>query len=107
MLALPLGAPVARLSGDDGFEVDGNVIRGAAQGTPGPNGTLRTKDSAGTAKLTGTFTRIPFTLTPNYDDNGGTIPDGVFLHSGPPDYRWSSSTLRVLNRSPNPTRGAP
>lgn len=82
VLTFPAGTQVTRLSGDDGFTVDGNVIRGVAQGTPGPDGTPRPNDSNGTAQLIGTFTTIRFTLTPNYDDNSGTIPDGVFLQLG-------------------------
>ncbi len=82
VLTLPAGTQVTRLGGDNGFTVDGNVIRGAAQGTAGPDGTPRPNDSNGTAQLIGTFTTIRFSLTPNYDDNGGTIPDGVFLQLG-------------------------
>ncbi|MFC4464653.1 hypothetical protein ACFPH6_08800 [Streptomyces xiangluensis] len=81
ILTFPADTVLARLSGDAGFRVaDNTVIGEAANSVVAPDGTLGPSDSNGTVRLTGSFTSIQFTLTPNFAD--GTIRDGVHFQIG-------------------------
>lgn len=77
-LAFTQVANVTRVSGDRDFTVNGNKVTGKA--FQPPVGSTELSDSNGIVRLTGTFTSVTFTLTPN---PGSTIPsEGVFLQIG-------------------------
>lgn len=78
-LAFPQGTQVTRVSGDSEFKVvEGNKVRGKP--FQPPPGSTALSDSNGIVRLTGTFTSVKFTLTPN---PGSTFSsEGVFLQIG-------------------------
>jgi hypothetical protein len=81
ILALPAGTAVTRVSGDAGFAVAGSTVTGEpANPVVLPDGSLSLSDSNGTVVVSGLFSSLTFTLTPNYADI--SIPDGVFLQVG-------------------------
>jgi hypothetical protein len=65
------GIAVTRLSGDEGFSVDGATATGTVAGT---------QDSNGVIHLQGTFTDITFSAVTNLSTPG--IADGIFLQIG-------------------------
>jgi len=75
VLSLPAGTVVTRVSGDQGLDVAGNVVKGDPVTPLDPGGPT---DSNGTVRLAGIFGEISFSLEPN-----GDFPeDGVFLQVG-------------------------
>jgi hypothetical protein len=71
----PAGTRLTRLSGESGFTVTGTSVSGTPTNTLG---TSSLNDASGTIKLTGTYTTITFTTTPNY-----TGPeDGILVALG-------------------------
>jgi hypothetical protein len=80
VLALPAGTAVTRVSGDAGFAVVGSTVTGEpANPVVLADGSLSLSDSNGTVLVSGLFSSLTFTLTPNY---AGSAPDGVFLQVG-------------------------
>ena len=59
----PAGTRLTRLSGESGFTVTGTSVSGTPSNTIGSSGN---SDASGTIKLSGSFTSISFTTTPNY-----------------------------------------
>jgi hypothetical protein len=71
----PTTTRLTRLSGESGFTVSGNSVSGTPTNTLGSSSL---NDASGTIKLTGTYTTITFTTTPNY-----TGPeDGILVALG-------------------------
>jgi hypothetical protein len=77
-LRFDIGTPLTRISGQEGFHVDGTVVTGEATTGP-PPGAL--SDSSGVVQVPGTHTEIVFTAEAN-ETPGGTFPelDGMYFH---------------------------
>jgi uncharacterized protein YkwD len=60
---LPAGTPVTRLSSEGGFTVSGSSVSGTPGNTILASGN---SDASGSIRLTGSYTSVSFTATPNY-----------------------------------------
>jgi hypothetical protein len=69
------GTRLTRLSGESGFTVSGSSVSGTPTNTLGRNSL---NDASGTIKLSGTYTTIGFTTTPNYSGP----EDGILVQLG-------------------------
>ncbi|MFH8498826.1 hypothetical protein [Streptomyces coeruleorubidus] len=77
---LPTGTEVTKLSGDDDFRVQGNIVTGEAYQPP--PGAIEPTDSDGSIRLRPPtpIRQLEFTLKPRFE--GGSVHDGVHLQIG-------------------------
>jgi hypothetical protein len=77
-LRFDVGTPLTKISGQDGFHVDGTVVTGDATTSPPP---AALPDSSGVVQVPGTYTEIVFTAETN-ETPDGKLPefDGMYFH---------------------------
>jgi hypothetical protein len=81
-ITFPTDIPVAKVSGESGFTVNGSSVSGTPSNTIGSSGN---SDASGTIRLTGSYDSISFTAVPNYTgptDGHPRAADGAGGHPG-------------------------